>query len=47
MARNAGYMPMLYTDADYAASNVCYAKIGYVLKGKETLWKIPFPKGIV
>lgn len=33
-ARDAGYMPMLYTDADYAASNACYEKIGYVLKGK-------------
>lgn len=27
-------MPMLYTDADYAASNACYEKIGYVLRGK-------------
>lgn len=34
MARDAGYMPMLYTDADYTASNACYEKIGYVLKGK-------------
>ena len=34
MAKNAGYMPMLYTDADYAASNACYEKIGYVLRGK-------------
>ena len=34
MAQSAGYMPMLYTDADYAASNACYEKIGYVLKGK-------------
>ena len=34
MAKNAGYMPTLYTDADYAASNACYEKIGYVLKGK-------------
>ena len=34
LAKNAGYMPMLYTDADYAASNACYEKIGYVLKGK-------------
>ena len=34
MARDAGYMPMLYTDADYAASNACYEKIGYILKGK-------------
>ena len=32
--KEAGYDPMLYTDADYAASNACYVKIGYVLKGK-------------
>lgn len=24
-----GLTPMLYTDADYAASNACYQKIGY------------------
>lgn len=29
-----GYTPMLYTDADYRASNSCYEKIGYVLRGK-------------
>ena len=29
-----GYMPMLYTDADYPASNACYEKIGYVLRGR-------------
>ena len=34
IAKDAGYMLMLYTDADYAASNACYEKIGYVLKGK-------------
>ena len=34
MAKNAGYMPMLYTNADYIASNACYEKIGYVLRGK-------------
>lgn len=34
MAKDAGYMPMLYTNADYAASNACYEKIGYVLRGK-------------
>ncbi len=34
LAKNEGYMPMLYTDADYVASNACYEKIGYVLKGK-------------
>ena len=33
-AKEAGYVPMLYTDADYAASNACYEKIGYVLRGK-------------
>lgn len=32
--RDTGAMPMLYTDADYAASNACYEKIGYVLRGK-------------
>ncbi len=30
----SGAMPMLYTDADYVASNRCYEKIGYVLRGK-------------
>ncbi len=34
MARDEGYSPMLYTNADYVASNACYKKIGYVLKGK-------------
>ena len=34
MAEGEGYLPMLYTDADYAASNACYEKIGYVLRGK-------------
>lgn len=33
-AMEAGYVPMLYTDADYVASNACYEKIGYVLRGK-------------
>ena len=33
-AKEAGYVPMLYTDADYVASNACYEKIGYVLRGK-------------
>ena len=33
-AKEAGYIPMLYTDADYEASNACYEKIGYVLRGK-------------
>lgn len=34
MAKNDGYIPMLYTDADYAASNACYEGIGYILRGK-------------
>lgn len=34
LAKEAGYMPMLYTDADYAASNACYEKIGYILRGR-------------
>ena len=29
-----GYLPMLYTDANYAASNACYQKIGYELRGR-------------
>lgn len=28
-----GYLPVLYTDADYGASNECYKKIGYVERG--------------
>ena len=34
IARNEGFVPMLYTDADYIASNACYEKIGYILRGK-------------
>ena len=34
MALDEGYTPMLYTNADYTASNACYEKIGYVLRGK-------------
>lgn len=34
LARGKGYMPMLYTDADYVASNACYTQVGYTLKGK-------------
>ena len=34
IAKNEGFIPMLYTDADYAASNACYEKIGYVMRGK-------------
>ena len=33
-AQTLGFMPMLYTDANYPASNACYEKIGYVLRGK-------------
>lgn len=33
-ARDAGFLPTLYTNANYAASNACYQKIGYVLRGK-------------
>lgn len=32
--KEEGYIPMLYTEADYVASNACYEKIGYVLRGK-------------
>lgn len=32
-AEAAGFVPMLYTNADYEASNACYEKIGYVLRG--------------
>lgn len=34
IVESTGAMPMLYTDADYMASNACYEKIGYVLRGK-------------
>ena len=34
IAMDAGFVPMLYTDADYVASNACYEKIGYILRGK-------------
>lgn len=34
MAKEGGSLPMLYTDADYVASNACYEKIGYILRGK-------------
>jgi hypothetical protein len=33
-AAKQGYLPTLYTDADYVASNACYSKIGYILRGK-------------
>ena len=32
--KEAGFVPMLYTNADYEASNACYEKIGYVIRGK-------------
>ena len=32
--KDLGLTPMLYTDADYIASNSCYMKIGYELRGK-------------
>lgn len=32
-ARDAGCLPALYTNANYAASNACYQKIGYRLRG--------------
>lgn len=34
IAADQGYLPMLYTDADYAASNACYEKLGYVRRGE-------------
>ena len=34
LAAGEGFLPMLYTNADYEASNACYEKIGYVLRGK-------------
>ncbi len=34
LAKGEGFVPMLYADADYEASNGCYKKIGYVLRGK-------------
>ena len=34
IAQTSGYIPMLYTNADYVASNACYEKIGYVMRGK-------------
>ncbi len=34
MKDREGYLPMLYTDADYVASNACYVKLGYILRGK-------------
>lgn len=33
-AKDAGFIPVLYTDADYAASNACYQKVGFELRGE-------------
>ena len=33
-AADAGYLPVLYTNADYVASNECYKKIGYRINGR-------------
>lgn len=33
-AKREGATPMLYADADYAAANACYQKIGYVQRGR-------------
>lgn len=34
LVSDSGLTPMLYTDADYVASNACYEKIGFILRGK-------------
>lgn len=34
LAKGEGLTPMLYTNADYAASNACYRKLGYRLRGR-------------
>ena len=34
LAKGEGLTPMLYTNADYAASNACYRKLGYELRGR-------------
>ena len=34
LAKDAGYLPMLYTNADYPPSNACYSKIGYIPRGR-------------
>ncbi len=34
LVKEDGMIPMLYTNADYAAHNACYRKIGYVLRGR-------------
>ena len=34
IGKEKGFLPMLYTDADYIASNACYEKIGYIKRGE-------------
>ena len=34
LAKGEGLTPMLYTNADYAASNACYRKLGYTPRGR-------------
>ncbi len=34
LATEAGYIPMLYADADYDPANACYEKLGYTIRGK-------------
>ncbi len=34
IVKGMGFTPMLYTDADYVASNACYEKIGFVRRGE-------------
>ncbi len=34
LVKKEGYLPALYTNADYEASNACYEKLGYILQGK-------------
>ncbi|MBO5287126.1 MAG: GNAT family N-acetyltransferase [Clostridia bacterium] len=31
--KSSGYLPVLYADADYVASNACYESIGYIKMG--------------
>ena len=31
---DSGYLPVLYTDADYIASNTCYTGVGFIPKGR-------------
>ncbi len=34
IAKEAGLIPMIYTDANYPVSNACYQKVGYELRGR-------------